>query len=156
MDPFYSIDSYVPRVSIGYLLRRVNKLGIQRVEAAFEGNDITFTQWAVLALVSNDVATTCTELSRKLDHDKGALTRVIDQLVERSLIARHRDAGDRRVSQLSITDKGRETVGELGRRVVDTWNEILADFDHDEVVRTIDMLTRLVAKLDACDLQPEQ
>src|SRR5690242_15925969 len=121
MADFYSIDTFAPRVSLGYLLRRVNKLSIVRVEAALDGNDITFTQWIVLALVSFEIATTCTELSRNMDHDKGALTRVIDQLEERGLVERRRDAGDRRVSQLMATTEGRKIVADLARRVVNVW-----------------------------------
>jgi DNA-binding MarR family transcriptional regulator len=156
MDDFYSIDMFAPRVSIGYLLRRVNKLSIARVEAAFDGNDITFTQWVVLALVSFDIATTCTELSRNMDHDKGALTRVIDQLEERGLIERRRDTGDRRVSQLTATADGRKIVADLARRVVDVWNDILHDSDREEIERLIATLTKLLARLDPSDPQAEQ
>lgn len=156
MNDFYNIETFAPRVSLGYLLRRVNKLSIARVEAAFDGNDITFTQWVVLALVSNDVATTCTELSRNMDHDKGALTRVIDQLEERALVERRRDADDRRVSKLVITDAGRKIVTDLAGRVVGVWNDILHDFDRDEVQRLIDTLGTLLARLESADAQPEQ
>jgi DNA-binding MarR family transcriptional regulator len=156
MSDFYSIDMFAPRVSVGYLLRRVNKLSIARVEAAFDGNDISFTQWVVLALVSFDIATTCTELSRNMDHDKGALTRVIDQLEERGLIERRRDAGDRRVSQLAVTADGRRIVADLARRVVDVWNDILGDFDREEVERLIGTLAKLLARLDPSDSQAEQ
>lgn len=156
MDDFYSIDMFAPRVSLGYLLRRVNKLSIARVEAAFDGNDITFTQWVVLALVTYDVATTCTELSRNMDHDKGALTRVIDQLEERGLVERRRDIGDRRVSQLTATATGRKIVADLAQRVVDVWNDILCDFDREEITRLIETLTRLLARLDPSDPQAEQ
>jgi len=156
MSDFYSIDMFAPRVSIGYLLRRVNKLSIARVEAAFDGNAITFTQWVVLALVSFDIATTCTELSRNMDHDKGALTRVIDQLEERGLIERRRDVGDRRVSQLTVTAKGREIVTDLARRVVDVWNDILHDFDREEIEQLIGTLGKLLARLDPSDPQAEQ
>lgn len=156
MSDFYSIDMFAPRVSVGYLLRRVNKLSIARVEAAFDGNDISFTQWVVLALVSFDIATTCTELSRNMDHDKGALTRVIDQLEERGLIHRHRDDADRRVSQLTVTADGREIVADLARRVVDVWNDILHDFDREEIERLIGTLGKLLARLDPSDPQAEQ
>lgn len=156
MADFYSIDMFAPRVSIGYLLRRVNKLSIARVEAAFDGNDITFTQWVVLALVSFEIATTCTELSRNMDHDKGALTRVIDQLEERGLVERRRDTDDRRVSQLTATADGRKIVADLARRVVDVWNDILHDFDREEIERLIATLTKLLARLDPFDPQAEQ
>ena len=156
MDAFYTVDELRPRISLGYLLRRINKLSTAQVEAAFDGNDISFTQWVVLALVSFDIATTCTELSRNMDHDKGALTRVIDQLEERGLIERRRDVGDRRVSQLTVTAKGREIVTDLARRVVDVWNDILHDFDREEIEQLIGTLGKLLARLDPSDPQAEQ
>jgi len=155
MADYYAVDTFAPRISLGYLLRRVNKLSIARVEATFEGRDISFTQWVVLALVSNEVATTCTELSRNMDHDKGALTRVIDQLEERGLVERRRDVGDRRVSKLATTPAGDRIVADLVGRVVDVWNDILDDFDHDEVAQLIGTLGKLLARLEASDTQPE-
>ena len=142
MADYYSLESFSPRVSLGYLVRRINKLGIARVEAAFDGCDISFTQWVVLALVSTEVATTCTELSRNMDHDKGALTRVVDQLEERGLLVRRRDEGDRRISKLIITDTGKETFAQLARSVVGVWNEILQGFERDEVLQLIATLNK--------------
>src|SRR5690242_1059712 len=156
MADYYSLDGFSPRVSLGYLVRRINKLGIARVEAAFDGCDISFTQWVVLALVSSEVATTCTELSRNMDHDKGALTRLLDQLEERGLVVRRRNDEDRRVSRLSTTAKGREAVADLARRVVDVWNHILRDFDREEITRLIDTLGRLLDRMEAPETESDR
>jgi DNA-binding MarR family transcriptional regulator len=153
MADYYSIDTFAPRVSLGYLLRRVNKLSEARIETAFDGSDISFTQWVVLALVSGNVAKNCTELSRNMDHDKGALTRVVDQLAERGLIERQRDCEDRRVSNLFVTAAGHETVADLAGRVVAVWNGLLDDFSRDEVATLIATLTRLLARLEETDAE---
>lgn len=153
--PFYQVESYRPRISIGYLLRRVSKLSQNQVEAGFDGNDITFTQWAVLALTANDVADTCTGLARDLGHNSGAMTRVIDQLEERGLLTRTRGACDRRVTNLAITDKGSATVAKLAGSVVDLWNEILADFERDEARQLIALLTKLLARLEQLESRRE-
>ena len=118
MDAFYSVDELRPRISLGYLLRRINKLSTAQVEAAFDGNDISFTQWVVLALIASGTANTCSDLSRDMDHNSGAMTRVVDQLEERGLLVRRRDEGDRRISKLIITDTGKETFAQLARSVV--------------------------------------
>lgn len=153
MDSFYDLDSFAPRNSIGYLLRRANKLSMAHAEAAFEGSEITFTQWIVLALTFSGTAATCAELSRNIGHNSGAMTRVVDQLEERGLLARQPDAGDRRVTRLAITEAGRATVTDLALRVIGLWNEILEDFDRDEIVRLIATLTKLVARLEAVEEQ---
>jgi DNA-binding MarR family transcriptional regulator len=153
--PYYDIVSFAPRISLGYLVRRINKLSIARIEATFDGSEISFTQWIVLALVSSGIATTCAELSRNMDHNSGAMTRVIDQLEERGLLVRRRDNDDRRVSNLSITEAGSQTVHELVGRVVDVWNDILGDFDRDEITQLIATLGKLLARLESPDPQPE-
>lgn len=149
MDSFYSPDDFAPSNSIGYLLRRANKLSMARAEAAFEGSEITFTQWIVLALTFSGTAATCAELSRNIGHNSGAMTRVVDQLEERGLLARQPDESDRRVTRLAITEAGRVTVTDLAARVVGLWNDILHDFDREEIVRLIATLTRLVARLES-------
>jgi DNA-binding MarR family transcriptional regulator len=155
MADFYDVDSFTPRISLGYLLRRINKLAIARVEAAFDGNEISFTQWVVLALVASGIARTCSELSRNMDHDKGAMTRVVDQLAERGLITRSRNDEDRRVSNLATTEAGHAVVVDLARRVTAIWNDILRDFDHDEVVRLIATLYKLLVRLDPSETEAE-
>lgn len=154
-EPYYDIVSFAPRISLGYLVRRINKLSIARIEATFDGSEISFTQWIVLALVSSGIATTCAELSRNMDHNSGAMTRVIDQLEERGLLVRRRDNDDRRVSNLSITEAGSQTVHELVGRVVDVWNDILGDFDRDEITQLIATLGKLLARLESPEPQPE-
>lgn len=153
MDSFYSPDAFAPSNSIGYLLRRANKLSMARAEAAFEDSEITFTQWIVLALTFSGTARTCAELSRNIGHNSGAMTRVVDQLEERGLLARTPDEADRRVTRLAITEAGRGTVTDLAARVIGLWNDILHDFDREEVVGLIATLTRLVARLEAVEDQ---
>lgn len=153
MAPFYDLDSFAPPNSIGYLLRRASKLSMAQAEAAFEGSEITFTQWIVLALTFSGTAETCAELSRNIGHNSGAMTRVVDQLEERGLLVRHPDADDRRVTRLAITDAGRATGSELAARVIGLWNHILEDFDREEVLQLIATLTRLVARLETIEPQ---
>jgi len=153
VPPFYEPDAFSPGNSIGYLLRRANKLSMACAEAAFAGSEITFTQWIVLALVFNGTAATCAELSRNIGHSSGAMTRLIDQLEARGLLARQRDEADRRVTRLSLTAAGRVTFTDLAACVLDRWNEVLEDFDRGEIVRLIAMLNRLVARLEAIEDQ---
>lgn len=156
MDGFYSVDELTPRISLGYLIRRINKLSANRVKATFDGNDISFTQWVVLALVASGTADTCRDLSRDMDHDSGAMTRVIDQLEERGLLVRQRDAGDRRVSKLIVTDLGREIFAQLAPRVVGAWNEVLDGFERGEVLKLIAMLNKLLARFEALESREGQ
>lgn len=153
MHPFYDVETFAPRVSIGYLLRRVGKLSTSRIEAAFDGRDISFTQWIVLALVSSQIADTCTTLARDMDHNSGAMTRLIDQLEDRGLVVRTRVEGDRRVSKLSVTEAGDELAKTLIASVVDVWNDIVAELAPAETRQLIATLTKLLDRLETLEAE---
>ena len=56
------------------------------------------------------------ELHRHLLLSQPALSRMVDRLVERGLVARHPDPADRRGVRLSLTDAGRDIQHQIGRR----------------------------------------
>jgi DNA-binding MarR family transcriptional regulator len=87
---------------------------------------------------------TSAEMARNICHDAGSLTRILDQLEARGLIARLRSDADRRVVTLTLTPQGAEMMERLMPRVVDFWNTLLGDFNHAEIKSLIGLLTRLV------------
>lgn len=147
-QPYYSVDTFRPQISLGYLLRRVYKLSLARLEARVSG-EVNMTRWIVLAMISHGLANTCRDLSRDMGHNSGAMTRLIDQLEEHALVRRIRDNDDRRVSNLEITEAGRAALVDNIPPIVDVWNDILCDVDRDEVDRMIDTLTKLLDRLEA-------
>lgn len=147
-EPFYRTETFHPQNSIGYLIRRIHKLGLGRVDASFADMEITFTQWAVLALLRSGIVDTCSGLARNLGHNSGAMTRVLDHLEERGLLLRIPGEQDRRVTNLQVTDGGRAMLEALGPRVMVIWNEFLDCFERDEVLLLIEMLTRLLGRLE--------
>ena len=63
-EPFYHIDTFKPRISVGYLLRHTSKLCGARIETMFDDADVSFTQWIALALIHGEIADTCSRLAR--------------------------------------------------------------------------------------------
>lgn len=151
MDTPYQVNLLVPHESLGYLLRRASKLSMARAEAEFDSSETSFTQWMVLVLIANGMATSCAELSRELDHNSGAMTRLVDQLQERGLIGRRPEADDRRITRLDITAAGRAIVFDLAARVGELWNSLLQDFTDAEVQQLVRLLGRVVDRLEATD-----
>jgi DNA-binding MarR family transcriptional regulator len=147
--PFYSVETFQARCSIGYLIKRLNNLIIPRAEAMFADADFTFSQWVVLMAVRDDIADTCAEIARHMDHDTGATTRLVDQLEERGYLRRRRSTSDRRVVHLEITSAGKALTKSLMPRLIDFWNEVLEGFSPEEAVQLISLLTRLMARIEA-------
>ena len=102
---FYSPEAFNPDVSIGYLARRVFQLSHAALEPMFADAGLTGTQWSALVSIWFG-RTTCAEIARELNYDKGATTRLMDVLEERGWVTRDRDRQDRRFVNLALTPTG--------------------------------------------------
>jgi DNA-binding MarR family transcriptional regulator len=140
----YSAESFHLQDSIGYLVKRTQRLMLDRIEAVFASQGITFQQWIVLMHLRDGLATTTAGLCHELRHDSGAMTRLIDQLEERGFIGRRRQEADRRVVDLELTSAGRKMVESLIPLAVDTLNGVLDDFTKADVQQLKSLLRRII------------
>ena len=143
MRPFYRASDYGMKNSVGYLIRRTSNLMLPQMEALFEDQALTFSQWTVLMALREWGNSTSIQIARDICHDAGSLTRILDELEERGLVARSRSETDRRSVTLSLTSQGLALVELLLPRVVEHWNTLLGDFSHMEIKLLIKLLTRL-------------
>lgn len=67
----------------------------------------------ILGMLSKEKFLMASEIGRRLDIEKGSITALIDQLVEKGLVVRRSDPGDRRKLQISLSETGREKMNEL-------------------------------------------
>jgi len=72
--------------------------------------DIKFAHIPILCQIRILKSPTMGELGEISNFQLSTLTRVVDRLVERELVAREADASDRRVVRIRITDKGCQIV----------------------------------------------
>ena len=140
---FYSVADFRGPDCIGYLVSQTQSAMRPQVEALFEHEDISFSQWRVLMCLRDGLASTCADISRELSHDKGSMTRLIDQLEARDFLERKRNGGDRRLVALAMTASGRAAVERLIPKVVDYYNDLLEGFSPADVRRLVDLLKRL-------------
>ena len=146
---FYTPSNFDPDQSIGYLVRLINQAATPRLDAAIAAHGISYTQWQVLVSIFFNRGLTCAALARDLAHDKGAMTRLIDNLEERELVRRERNADDRRVVDLALTDKGRAVALRGKDRAIRCWNGWLDGWDAAEVEALIAQLQRLRHTIEA-------
>lgn len=148
MQPFYSPENFRPETCLGYLLRRIYKLSVAQVEAKLEDTGVGMSQWIVLSLVDNGIATTCRALSRNMGHDSGAMSRLVEQLETSGLLAKVRDDADRRVSNLIVTEAGKAVLARSIPLVIEVWNDILRDIAPEDIIQTIGTLSRILGQLE--------
>jgi DNA-binding MarR family transcriptional regulator len=149
MKPYYSEKNYAMRNSVGYLMRICTNRLLPQMEAMFQDQELTFSQWTTLVALHDGRITTAGDLAHNVCHDAGSMTRLIDQMEKRGLVTRSRSDTDRRVVTLALTAPGRKLVEAQAPKVMDFWNGMLAGFSHAEVDILIALLTRLVIATEA-------
>jgi len=147
MRPYYKPSNYSVQTSVGYLMRMSTNRMLPQMEALFQDQELTFSQWTALVALHSGI-TTAGDLAHNICHDAGSLTRMIDQLVERGFVVRDRSASDRRVVTLGLTAHGEELVEGMAPKVMDLWNGMLASFTHAEIDTLIALLTRLAIAVE--------
>jgi len=149
--PAYRHETFSTGDNLGYLLKMSHNLLHDYAETIFRDEDISFMQWLMLRKLQERIARTCSDLSRQLRHDTGALTRTVDQLQERGYVVRERSEEDRRVVELHLTDKGRAKLIELNPRVIALFNDTLDEFSDEEFAELNRLLKKLKSRLtDLC------
>jgi DNA-binding MarR family transcriptional regulator len=140
--------------SIGYLVKNAFRALSDCIHGKFNTQGCSFHQWIVLMHLRDGMALTVADLCRELQHDSGAMTRVIDQLEARGWIERQRNRDDRRVVELSLTPEGSAMAESLIPLAVGTLNTVLEDFSREEVQQLQSMLRRLTMRLREMEAAP--
>ena len=146
---FYSADGYKQEESAGYLMKSVMASISHQVDRRLVGHDLTHAQWVPLFKLAHGECGTVAELARTLQSDPGAMTRALDRLEAKGLVARVRSSEDRRVVNLELTDAGREVAAVVPAVLAEVLNLHLAGFTEAEWRSLLSMLGRMRANGEA-------
>ena len=93
--------------TLGLLFRqvRVAMWAQMERELAAAGHELTFSQYITLKKLADGTAGV-TDLARAAELNPGAMTRLLDRLEARGLVARVADPSDRRALNIHLTDSG--------------------------------------------------
>ncbi len=95
---------------LGYWLRFVSN----HVSAAFarklEVRGVTVAEWVALRLLLDSTGMAPSELATRMGMSRGGITKLVDRLIAKDLIARRAGAEDRRYQTLELTREGRALV----------------------------------------------
>lgn len=147
----FTDSSFYPDVSPGYLVRVIHQMSVAAIDRTLAEDGMTATQWMTLVSLYFNHADTCAGLARRMAHDKGAMTRIIDQIEANGWVLRQRDPDDRRVVRLTLTDAGRAAALSAKQKVIACWNGFLADWSEREVEDLVHMLQRLRNTMEESD-----
>ena len=122
------------------LLRTVEELS-RHVAEPLKAEDLSPTQYNVLRILRGSPdGLTCGEIgNRMITHDPD-ITRLLDRLDKRRLIARARSEKDRRVVLARITKDGLELLAKLDHPVRDTHRRLLGHLGAERLRRLMNLL----------------
>jgi len=138
----YTPANFSMTQSIGFALTKARNLVAAEIDAALKDLDISSQQMGIVFSLQRGTATTPFELSKLLGIDTGLMTRMLDKLETKGLLARSRSVEDRRVVNLHLTRKGEQVAAQIPGIVPPVLNARLRNFSRAE----FEELKRLLAK----------
>jgi DNA-binding MarR family transcriptional regulator len=138
----YKKDSFMLTESVGFTLTKARNMIAAEMDAALKDLDISSQQMGILLSLTRGVAATPFELSKLLGIDTGLMTRMLDKLETKGLLERSRSVDDRRVVNLTLTEKGAEVAARIPEIAPQVLNARLKRFTKAE----FEELRRLLRK----------
>lgn len=134
-------------VRMAYYLQKTLR---DRSNAALRKYELGDTHYMVLAILYGSAGETqsASELSEACNEKPANLTRVCDELVAKSLIARGAKPGDRRAVMISLSDEGRGLIERILPEVSADVTSIYADFTPAELHQLATLTARVLRRLD--------
>lgn len=142
---FYDGSHYDMAGSIGHQLFHLMTQVKRDVELRMATHGLTDAQWKPLWLVKQGKAGTALELARLMDIDAGAMTRMLDRLAAKGLIARVRSESDRRVVHIELTPDGEAAVEHIPEVLASVNNDYLRGFTREEWKQMMSFIERMRA-----------
>lgn len=130
-------------VTLGLLVGRVGHRMSREVERALGAGGPTLEQWRVLDLLADGTGHPMTEIATHAMVPPPTLTKIVDRLIEWTLVYRRPDETDRRRILVFLSERGREEHAALAPRVTVAEAEFVADLDESDVAHLMRLLRRL-------------
>ena len=130
--------------SVGFMLAKARNMLMAEMDAALKDLDISSQQMGILHSLANGLAATPFELSKLLAIDTGLMTRMLDKLETKGLLKRSRSVDDRRVVNLTLTEKGEAVAARIPEIAPQVLNARLKKFTKAE----FEELRRLLRKFN--------
>ncbi|MCF5548234.1 MULTISPECIES: MarR family winged helix-turn-helix transcriptional regulator [Pseudomonas] len=139
---------------LGLLLGRAALLKDRIIDTHMEPHGVTAAQFKVLIIIAQFDVDTPAELCRNLSLDSGSMTRMLDRLEQKGLLARKRSEQDRRQVQLVLTEDGQRLADMLPHIGAQSMNELAGALEPGEL-ETLERILKkiLVAAGDAIVIQ---
>ena len=98
---------------LGYWLRYVSNHVSQAFARKVEAHGVTVAEWVLMRQLLHEEALAPSRLAERMGMTRGAVSKLADRLIAKSLLVRTADPQDGRAQMLSLTRAGRSMVPKL-------------------------------------------
>jgi DNA-binding MarR family transcriptional regulator len=98
---------------VGYWLRYVSNHVSQAFARKVEAHGVTVAEWVLMRQLLEEEARAPSHLADRLGMTRGAISKLADRLIAKSMLVRAADPKDGRAQTLALTSAGRALVPEL-------------------------------------------
>jgi DNA-binding MarR family transcriptional regulator len=135
------LDRFLP-----YRLSITSNIVSDRIARAYESLfGLTIPEWRLVAVVAEAEAITQAEIGERTRMDKVTVSRAAIALVDRGLLVRAPNPGDKRSHHLSLTDAGRDLYASVAPKAIELEAKVFARFTKAELDGFVAMLRRIDA-----------
>lgn len=125
---------------LGYWLRCLSNLVSQSFANRLEKHGVSVPQWVVLRCLYDAENTSLNELAASVGVDNGALSRMVERLLQKELVVREADPDNRRTVRLRLSDAGQRLVPVLAREADEndaTFFGVIGDEERRQILETV-------------------
>jgi DNA-binding MarR family transcriptional regulator len=133
------------RGHIGFWLRFVSNHVSHTFARRLEGSGVTVAEWVILREMFDFPSTSPSALATAAGLTRGAVSKLIDRLVQKNLVSRAEASGDRRFQDIKLTSAGRALVPRLARIADQNDEAFFWQLSAEERDRLVATLKKLVA-----------
>lgn len=136
------------QTSLSGLLAMAERTVTQRLESALRASaDLSTEQWRVLTMLADGSGHPMSEIAAFAMVPPPTLTKIIDRLIERTLVYRRVDTEDRRRVLVFLSARGAELYRVAGAEVAETERELAEALGDADADRLTELLGRLLVGL---------
>ena len=141
-------DAYGLHSSTGYWVNRLAHSMDEVFQARLSEHGITRGLWPILAALHRGDASTPAEVARFVGLDASAVTRLLDRLEEKGLLARRPNGSDRRSVMLELTAEGKELFPKLAACSKETKEKFLQGVTQEDAATLLRIIKKMLDNAD--------
>ena len=141
-DRSFALHSYVP-CQLALISQTVTRSISLILEAQF---GISMPEWKVLATIAESPSLCAVAVAKRAQLDTVAVSRAVNKLIDRGLVAREQDGDDRRRSILSLSEYGMKLHAQITPEAKSLEASLLDDLSEEDIRVLITTIASIRAK----------